>query len=43
MNEINCDKCTRHKHCFVKEFTVLSCEDYKEETISEEVKESTDG
>lgn len=41
MNEINCDKCIRRKHCFVKEFTVLSCEDYKEETIPEE-KESAD-
>lgn len=42
MPEINCDKCIRRKHCFVKEFEVLFCEDYKEETIPEEVKESTD-
>ena len=42
MPEINCDKCVRRKHCFVKEFTVLSCEDYKEEIVQEEGKESAD-
>lgn len=27
----DCNTCTRRKHCFVKEFKVLSCEDYKPE------------
>jgi hypothetical protein len=27
--EPNCKTCARRKHCFVKEFRVLSCEDYK--------------
>lgn len=40
MSEINCEKCTRRKHCFVKEFTVLSCEDYKEENTIVKVSEN---
>ena len=40
MPEINCNICTRRKHCFVKEFTVLSCEDYRED--SAEYKEGSD-
>lgn len=35
MPEINCNICTRRKHCFVKEFEVLSCEDYKPENAAE--------
>lgn len=35
MSEVNCEKCKRKKHCFVKEFTVLSCEDYQEEDAEE--------
>ena len=31
MNNPNCETCTRRKHCFVKEFKILSCEDYKPE------------
>lgn len=39
MPEINCNICTRRKHCFVKEFKVLSCEDYKPESSAEYQKE----
>lgn len=35
MPEINCNICTRRKHCFVKEFEVLSCEDYNPEDSAE--------
>lgn len=41
MDNPNCDKCTRRKHCFIKEFEVLSCEDFKPEvTAGYEEKES---
>ena len=39
---VNCEKCRRKKHCFVKEFTVLSCEDYQEEETEEVKKEGAD-
>ena len=32
---VNCEKCKSKKHCFVKEFEVLSCEDYQEEETEE--------
>ena len=37
--EPDCKTCARRKSCFVKEFKVLSCEDYKSE---EEQKEQID-
>lgn len=43
MDNPNCDKCIRRKHCFVKEFTVLSCEDYKtDDSAGDKEKESAD-
>ena len=42
MPEPNCNKCLRRKHCFIKEFTVLSCEDYQEDTAEYKGKESED-
>ena len=43
MSEINCEKCTRRKHCFVKEFEVLSCEDYNPEDSAEYEEGSDNG
>jgi hypothetical protein len=43
MDNPNCNNCIRRKHCFIKEFTVLSCEDYRPEiTAAYEEKESND-
>lgn len=39
MSEVNCEKCRKKKHCFVKEFKVLSCEDYQEEAEEGEKKD----
>lgn len=38
MNDPDCSICARRKHCFVREFTVLSCEDYQEEDAEESEK-----
>lgn len=35
MDNPNYNICTRRKHCFVKKFEVLSCEDYKPEDSAE--------
>lgn len=40
---VDCSKCTRRKHCFVKEFTVLSCEDYREEETEKSEETENDG
>lgn len=36
MENPDCNTCARKKHCFVKEFQVLSCEDYRPEDIDVE-------
>lgn len=43
MDNPNCNICSRRKHCFIKEFEVLSCEDFQPETTAGyEEKESND-
>lgn len=42
MDNPNCNICTRRKHCFVKEFTVLSCEDYREDSAEYEEERKSD-
>lgn len=43
MDNPNCINCIRRKHCFIKEFEVLSCEDYQPEiTAGYNGKENSD-
>jgi hypothetical protein len=39
MDNPDCNTCTRKNRCFIKEFTVLSCEDYIPEITAEYIKE----
>lgn len=40
MENPNCKTCARKKHCFVKEFKVLYCEDYRPEGSVPMIKDS---